>query len=88
MKVTRVEELQSVRWVTQMKQILPQKAGRESGAKAFYEYEGRSSGSGNDREKERETTTGIYRNQCNIQFDHSAQGGLGKGESQCTGQIG
>lgn len=81
MKVTRVEELQSVRWVTQMKQTLLQKAGRESGAKAFYEYEGSSLGSGNDREKERETTIGIYRNQCNIHFDHSTQGELGKGES-------
>lgn len=29
-----------------------------------------------------ETTTGIYRNQCNIQFDHSTQGRLGKGDSQ------
>lgn len=32
--------------------------------------------------KERETITGIYRNQCNIQFDHSTQGGLGRGDSQ------
>lgn len=37
MKVTGVEELKSVRWVTQMKQILLQKAVRESGAKGFCE---------------------------------------------------
>lgn len=65
-----------------MKQILLQKAGRELRAKGFHEYEGSGSGSEYDREKERETTAGIYRNQCNIQFDHSTQGRLGKGESQ------
>lgn len=82
MKVTGVEEEKSVRWITQMKQILLQKAGRELRAKGFHEYEGSGSGSEYDREKERETTAGIYRNQCNIQFDHSTQGRLGKGESQ------
>lgn len=36
----------------------------------------------NMTEKERKTITDIYRNQYNIQFDHSTQGRLGKGESQ------
>lgn len=30
----------SVRWITQMKQTLLQKAGRELGPKGFHEYEG------------------------------------------------
>lgn len=37
-----------------------------------------------DREKERETTTSIYRNHCNIHFDHRTQGKLGKrGDTGC-----
>lgn len=43
MKITGVE-LQRVRWVTQMKQILLQKDGIELGAEASYECEGSGSG--------------------------------------------
>ena len=81
MKVTGGEELQCQMGHSNETDIILE-SRRELGAKAFHEYEGSGSGSGNDRKKERETTTGIYRNQRNIQFDHSAQSRLGKGESQ------
>lgn len=76
----------SSRWVTQMKQVLLQKAGRESDAKGFYEYEGSGLGSGNDREKAKETTTSIYTKQCNIQFDHRTTMGWVKGIWRRLGQ--
>lgn len=67
-----MEESQSVRWVTPMKQTLFQKAGRELGAKGCHKHEGSGSGRGSDKGNGREATMGHYGKQCNIPTDQSA----------------